>query len=72
MSRMLWWAFAIGLVLLGLALFVAVALPSSAMVVPLVAAAAVVFFGIVAAIFAMAWRTKGWSLRHPGGGPRTL
>ena len=71
MSRMLGGGFIVGIVLLVLALAADAMSPSSHVAVVLVAAAAVVLFGVVVAIFAASWRTKGWSLRHPGGGPRT-
>ena len=71
MSRVLSGAFLCGVALLVAALLVAIASPSSWAAVVLVTAAAVVLFGVMVAIFAASWRTKGWSLRHPGGGPRT-
>jgi hypothetical protein len=71
MSRVLIGAFLCGVALLVAALVVATASPSSQAAVVLVVTAAVVLFGVVVSIFAAAWRTKGWSLRHPGGGPRT-
>jgi len=70
MTRILTVAVAIGLVLLLGAVLVAIAAPESSAAVPLVIVAAVVFVGIVFAIFGSAWRTKGWSTRHPGGDPR--
>lgn len=70
MARTLALAFAIGLVLLFGAILADLAAPESSLSVPLIVAASVVFVGIVFAIFASAWRTKGWSIRHPGGESR--
>jgi ABC-type transport system involved in multi-copper enzyme maturation permease subunit len=70
MTRLLTLAVAAGLVLLLCAIVASIAVPGSSIAVPLIAAAALVFVGIVIAIFASAWRTKGWSLHHPGGNPR--
>jgi uncharacterized membrane protein len=69
MTRLLTLAVVAGLVLLLSAIVASIAVPESSIAVPLIAAAALVFVGIVFAIFASAWRTKGWSLRHPGGNP---
>jgi hypothetical protein len=71
MSRVLFGAFLCGVALLAAALIAATASPASWAAVVLVIAAAAVLFGVVVAVFAASWRTKGWSLRHPGGGPRT-
>ena len=70
MARILTVAVAIGLVLLLGAILVDIAAPESSAAVPLLIVAAVVFSGIVFATLGSAWRTKGWSIRHPGGGPR--
>ena len=70
MARILTVAFAIGLVLLLGGIVATIAAPESSIAVPLVFVAAVVFVGIVFAVFGSAWRTKGWSIRHPGGDPR--
>lgn len=70
MTRILAVAVAIGLVLLLGAILASIAAPDSSIAVPLLIVAAVVFVGIVFAIFASAWRTKGWSIHHPGGEPR--
>jgi membrane protein YdbS with pleckstrin-like domain len=70
MTRLLTVATAAGLDLLLCAILASIAVPESSIAVPFIAAAALVFVGIVFAIFASAWRTKGWSLRHPGGNPR--
>jgi hypothetical protein len=62
MSRALTLGFGIALVLLAVGLLA----PASPVAVPLVIVAGIIFAGIVFAIFGSAWRTKGWSLRHPG------
>jgi hypothetical protein len=69
MTRLLTVAVAAGLVLLLCAILASIAVPGSSIAMPLIAAAALVFVAIVFAIFASAWRTKGWSLRHPGDNP---
>jgi hypothetical protein len=66
MSRVVSWAFVIGLVLLAAGLLVGIAAPSSPVGAALVIAAVLDLAAISIAIFGMAWRTKGWSLRHPG------
>jgi hypothetical protein len=70
MSRALLLASVVGLLLLAGAVLADLVAPSTSVAVPLVILAAIVFLGVVLAIFASAWRTKGWSLRHPGGQPR--
>jgi len=70
MTRILAVAVAIALVLLLGGIVATIAAPASPLAVPLLAAAAIVFVGLVFAIFGSAWRTKGWSIRHLGGGPR--
>jgi len=70
MTRILAIAVAIAVVLLLGAILATIAAPGSSVAVPFLVAAAVMFVGIVVAIFGSAWRTKGWSIRHPGGGPR--
>ena len=62
MSRAIVLGFGIALVLLAIGLLA----PSSPVSVPLVIAAVIILAGTVLAIFGSAWRTKGWSLRHPG------
>jgi hypothetical protein len=69
-SRALTWAVIIGLGLLGAALLASTVASSSSLAVPLVTWSAIVFVGVVFVTFAIARRSKGWSLRHPGGGPR--
>jgi hypothetical protein len=66
MSRTLTWAFVAGLIVLMIGLLAGVAVPSSPVGVALVMIAVVLLGAIAIAIFGMAWRTKGWSLRHPG------
>ena len=63
MARAIVLGFGIALVLLGL---IGLLAPSSPVSVPLVIAAFIILAGAVLAIFGSAWRTKGWSLRHPG------
>ena len=62
MSRAIVLGFGIALVLLAVGLLA----PSSPVSVPLVIMAFVILAATVFAIFGSAWRTKGWSLRHPG------
>jgi len=69
MSRALTWAVVIGLGLLAAALLLASIDAPFSVVFLLLATAAVMFAGVACAIFAIAWRTKGWAVRHPGGGP---
>lgn len=66
MSRVLSWAFVIGLVLLAAGLLVGIAAPSSQVGAALVIVAVLDLAATAIAIFGVAWRTKGWSLRHPG------
>lgn len=70
MARVLKVASAVAVVLLLGAIMVSIAMPESPVAVLLLIVAAVVYVGIVFAIFGSAWRTKGWSIRHPGGDPR--
>ena len=66
MSPLFKWILGIGLVLLTGTLLVLLAAPSSALAVPLVIAAPIPCGVLAWMIFARAWRTKGWSMRHPG------
>jgi hypothetical protein len=52
---------------LAVALAVEVVAPGSGWVLlPLLIVSGVMFAAVVWAIFARLWRTKGWSIRHPG------
>jgi hypothetical protein len=66
MSRAIKWILGIGFVLAAATLLVMLVAPSSPLAVPLVIAAAAAFVVLIWMIFARAWRTKGWSIRHPG------
>lgn len=56
----------VGVLLLFGAIVVSTVIPAPALAVPMVVAAGILFAIVVWAIFISAWRTKGWSLRHPG------
>jgi hypothetical protein len=66
MSRVFRWTLSIGLVLVAATLLVMVVAPTSPLATALVIAAAIPFMVLVPMIFASAWHTKGWSIRHPG------
>jgi hypothetical protein len=66
MGRALAGIFVVCLGLLAVGLFIGTVAPSSPVVVPLVIAPFIGFAAIVWAVFVSAWRTKGWSIRHPG------
>ena len=67
MSRLLTWAFVIGLALLVVGLLISVSAPASPVGVVLVIVAALVLLAIAFAVSGMARRTKGWYLRTPRG-----
>ncbi len=69
MSRALIWAFVGGLILLGGAMLAGLVGPTSGISTPLLALAAALLAFVAFASFAMAWRTKGWSLRTTGRNP---
>ena len=66
MGRMHALTFVICLALLVVGMIVATVAPSSPVVMPLVIAPFVGFAAIACAVLVRAWRTKGWSIRHPG------
>ncbi len=66
MSRVFKWILRLAAILVAATLLVLIVEPSSPLVVPLVIAEAVAFLVLTWMIFAKAWRTKGWSIRHPG------
>jgi hypothetical protein len=66
MGRTLALTFVICLAVLAVGLLMLAVAPSPLVVVPLVIAPFVGIAIIVCLIFARAWRTKGWSIRHPG------
>ncbi len=66
MGRVLASTFVICLAVLAVGLVIVTVAPTSPVVVPLVIAPFVGFAAIVCVVFARAWRTKGWSIRHPG------
>jgi hypothetical protein len=65
MTRATTLGFGVALVLLA----VGVLTPSSPVAVLMVILAGITFTVIVFVIFGSAWRTKEWSLRHPGRRP---
>jgi len=66
MNRALACTFAVGLILLAAALLANVEAPIRPLAVPMLIASAILFGAVVWMIFVRAWRTKGWSIWHPG------
>jgi hypothetical protein len=65
-GRVLVGAAVLAVVLLAVALAMEVVAPGSGWALPLLIVSGVMFAAVVWAIFARAWRTKGWSVRDPG------
>lgn len=66
MGRRLAVMFVIGVALVLGSVIVTNAAPSSWLPVPLFIVGVILFGIIIWAVFVSAWRTKGWSIRHPG------
>ena len=59
-------AAAAGLLLIFAAILASLIEPATALSVPFMIVAGILLAGVMWAVFAAAWQTKGWSLRHPG------
>lgn len=66
MARAVIGAVVIAVLLLLGAILISTETPQSMLAALLTIAAGILFGGVIWAIFISAWRTKGWSLRHPG------
>jgi hypothetical protein len=66
MSRLFKWTLIGVLALVAAALIALIIAPSSPLAAALMIAATIPFLALIPYIFVRAWRTKGWSIRHPG------